>query len=316
MSPLVFGLITSVVFVGVLLTSSFIYWSIRTTKETRSRSLTRRLGGLAGGQEDGQLFQMTETDPLVDAFGFMGRYFDHLVRQAGSPFMPSTLALRILISATTGAVVLGTVFSIRAGILGLLFGLIPWLHIRSLAARRTVALSEQLPDALDLVGRSLQAGHGMPEAMRLCAEEMPLPLARELGRVYEQHNLGRDFRECMTEMANRNPHNFDLRIFVSAVLLQRETGGNLIEILDNISATVRARFVFEAKVRSLTAEARMSSTILGALPFVVSGAIAWLRPDYILLLFSDPLGRTMLLFCLLLFGAGVLLMRSLARVEA
>jgi tight adherence protein B len=193
---------------------------------------------------------------------------------------------------------------------------IPYLLIRAAARQRMVAISEQLPDALDLIGRSLQAGHGVADAFRLVSEEMPLPIARELGMVYEQHNLGRDFRECMVELAARNPHNFDLKIFVSSVLLQRETGGNLIEILDNIAATVRARFVFEAKVRGLTAEARMSSVILGALPFVVAGALAWLRPGYLTVLFEDDLGQRMILICGLLFIAGVMLMRSLARVEA
>jgi len=143
-----------------------------------------------------------------------------------------------------------------------------------------------------------------------------MPIARELGQVYEQHNLGRDFRECMTELAQRNPHNFDLKIFVSSLLLQRETGGNLIEILDNIAATIRARFVFKAKVKALTAEARMSALILGLLPFVVSGAIALLRPGYLGALIADPMGLNMLAICGMLYIAGAVMMRGLARVEA
>ena len=119
---------------------------------------------------------------------------------------------------------------------GTAFGAIPWLQTKR-RAKRNVQLSQQLPDALDLISRSLQAGHGIADAMRLVAEEMPMPVAREFGRVYEENNLGRDFRDCMTEMASRNPHNFDLRIIVSATLLQRETGGNLIEILHNIAKT-------------------------------------------------------------------------------
>ena len=152
--------------------------------------------------------------------------------------------------------------------------------------------------------------------MRLVAEEMPLPIAREFGRVYEENNLGRDFRESMTEMAMRNPHNFDLRIVVSATLLQRETGGNLIEIFTNIAATIRSRFIFKGKVRALTAEARMSAFILGALPFVVAGALMFLRPDYLTPLFTEALGRTMLMAAALMFCTGVVLMRSLAQVEA
>ena len=102
---------------------------------------------------------------------------------------------------------------------------------------------------------------------------------------------------------------------MSSTLLQRETGGNLIEILNTIAATIRARFIFKGKVRALTAEARTSAVILGALPFFVTGALLVLRPDYLTPLFTDSLGRSMLMVSALLFGSGILIMRSLAQVE-
>jgi tight adherence protein B len=277
--------------------------------------LAKRLGTLADPSATPDIFPSRPEAPLIDALGFVGRHFEDVVLSAGRPYPPSGLAIRIGLASVTGAVVLGSAFSFRAGILGLFIGVIPWIHMRRLATQRTLLLSEQLPDSLDLLGRSLQAGHGIADAMRLCAEEMPQPIAREFGQVYEQHNLGREFRECLVDLADRNPHNFDMRIFVSSVQLQRETGGNLVEILDNIASTIRARFIFKAKSRSLTAEVRMSEVILGTLPFVVSGAILWLRPDYLVPLVTDPMGRSMMLVCGILFGAGVLLMRSLAQVE-
>ena len=160
---------------------------------------------------------------------------------------------------------MGTVAGAKGALLGLLVGVIPWLLVKSAAEQRNILLSEQLPDALDLVSRSLQAGHGIADAMRLVAEEDANADREKFGRVYE-NNLGRDFRESMTELAKRNPQNFDLRIVVSATLLQRETGGNLVEIFTNIAATIRSRFIFKGKVRALTAGARMSAFILGALP--------------------------------------------------
>jgi len=315
-NPVVVGLVTAVTVVGVMLTGSFIYWSIRARRADRARSLAHRLGTLAKESEPGDIFQLREADPIADALGFVGRHLEQLVRQANAGYPVSGLALRIVLTSLGGALVLGTLAGTGGAILGLGSGVVPYMMVKAQARARMEAISEQLPDALDLISRSLQAGHGVADAFRLVAEEMPLPIARELGEVYEQHNLGRDFRECMTELAARNPHNFDLKIFVSAVLLQRETGGNLIEVLDNIAATVRARFVFQAKVKSLTAEARMSSIILGALPFVVGGAIAWLRPGYLDVLVVDPMGQRMLVVCGMLFLSGVLLMRSLARVEA
>ena len=316
MNPAVIGILITIVFVGVLLTGSFVYWTLATRREAQSRSMARRLGTIGDGSTQSDLFHTKQEDPIVDALGYVGRYLDDLARQSGGDTTASGVAIRIAVAAVAGGLGLGILVSFQAGMMGLLFGGLPWLHVKRKAEQRSVQLSQQLPDALDLIGRSLQAGHGIADAMRLVAEEMPLPVAREFGQVYEEHNLGRDFRDCMTEMAIRNPHNFDLRIVVSATLLQRETGGNLIEILNNIAHTIRGRFVFKGKVRALTAEVRTSAFILGALPFVVAGALMVLRPGYLVPLMTEPTGRTMLLLCGLLFGSGVFLMRGLSQVEA
>ena len=316
MNPAVIGILVTIVFIGVLLTGSFIYWTLATRKQARSRSMSRRLGTIGDASVQSDLFHVKKEDPIVDALGYVGRHLDDLARQSGGEKTASSLAAQILLVALAGGVTLGVLVSFQAGLMGLLFGCLPWLQTRRLAEQRTVQLSQQLPDALDLISRSLQAGHGIADAMRLVAEEMPLPVAREFGRVYEENNLGRDFRDCMTEMAARNPHNFDLRIIVSATLLQRETGGNLIEILTNIAQTIRGRFVFKGKVRALTAEVRTSAFILGSLPFVIAGGLTILRPGYLTPLMTEPTGRTMLLVVGMLFASGVLLMRGLSRVEA
>ena len=316
MNPAVVGILITVIFVGALLTGSFVYWTVASRREAKTRTMARRLGTLHDGEVGRDLFQTRQNDPIVEALGFVGRHLEDLAHQSGSKLSASGLANRVGLSALGGALVMGTLAGAKGATLGLMVGVIPWILVRSAAEQRNIQISEQLPDALDLVSRSLQAGHGIADAMRLVAEEMPLPIAREFGRVYEENNLGRDFRESMTEMAMRNPHNFDLRIVVSATLLQRETGGNLIEIFTNIAATIRSRFIFKGKVRALTAEARMSAFILGALPFVVAGALMFLRPDYLTPLFTEALGRTMLMAAALMFCAGVLLMRSLAQVEA
>jgi len=308
------GVITTVAGVGVMLTGSFLYWSMRARQHARSQDLSRRLGTSVEEKESEELFHSRSPDPVAKGLGFAGAHLEAVVQQAGAPYQVRGLAIKTGLAALVGVIVGAMLFGPLGAALGLGLGAVPYMRTRSLARARNIAVSEQLPNALDLIGRSLQAGHGLSDALRLVGEEMPMPIARELGQVYEQHNLGRDFRECMNELAARNPQNFDIKIFVSSVLLQRETGGNLIEILDNIAATVRARFVFKAKVRGLTAEARMSSVILGALPFVVAGGLAFLRPGYLSVLLEDNLGQQMLLICGLLFTSGVLLMRSMARV--
>ena len=122
-------------------------------------------------------------------------------------------------------------------------------------------------------------------------------------------------RDCLNDLCRRNPRNFDLRIFVSSVILQRETGGNLIEILSNISKTIRNRFVFQRKVKSLTAEARISAYILGGMPFVVALILMVIRPEYLSPLVEDPIGHNMLFFCIFSFSIGVLSMRHLSQIE-
>ena len=223
--------------------------------------------------------------------------------------------MRCAIAGLAGAVLFGILSRGPLAVFGLAFAIIPVILLNSKATERARNLSEQLPDALDLVARSLQAGHGLADAMKLCAEEMPSPVADEFGRVFEENSLGRDLRESFETLSLRNPRNFDLKLFVSSVLLQRDTGGNLIEILGNISKTIRDRFVFEAKVRALTAEARISAIILGSLPFAILGLITWMRPDYLMPLWNDPFGNKIVAGALLWFGVGILVMRNVSTVE-
>lgn len=296
------------VFVAVLLFGQFAYWSYQTRKESESQELSRRLGVVA----DRTLAPLLRL--RTDRKG-MGAYLDDMLRQAGSPYPLESLYNRMVFwgvaGALLGVIVLRNPFGLTLGIAGY----IPVLLVSSEAQRRARKLTEQLPEGLDLISRSLQAGHGISEAMRMVAEETPLPLAQELGRVYEEHNLGRDFRECLENLVRRNPGNFDLQIFVSSVLLQRDTGGNLVEILGNISSTIRSRFIFEGKVRALTSEARFTGWVLGGLPFFVILFLVFMAPAYLSPLFTDPLGIGMVVFAAFWFLIGVFIMREISKVD-
>jgi tight adherence protein B len=214
-----------------------------------------------------------------------------------------------------GAIVLGIITRGPMALLGAIFGVVPILMLNAKATERARSLSELLPDALDLIARSLQAGHGLADAMKLCSEEMPSPVSDEFGRVFEENSLGRDLRDSFETLTLRNPRNFDLKLFVSSVLLQRDTGGNLIEILGNISKTIRDCFVFHRKVKALTAESRLSALILGGLPFVVTFLIMMMRPEYLTPLVTDPIGHWMLGFCFVSFTSGILVMRRISQIE-
>lgn len=297
------------IFVSVLLFGQFIYWQLQTRREAESKELSRRLGTVADRTLTPLLrLQRTERE------GFAAR-MDDLLKQAGSPYTVETLYSRMLMFGL-GSLAIG--IAITRSPLGIVFAAaayIPVLLLSSAAETRSRKVTSQLPDGLDLLSRSLQAGHGISEAMRMVAEETELPLAQEFGRVYEENNLGRDFRECLENMTKRNPNNFDLQIFVSSVLLQRDTGGNLVEILQNISQTIRARFVFEGKLRALTSEARFTGYVLGGLPFFIVLVLVIMAPGYLKPLITDSLGHVFLIFAATLFLAGVFLMRELSKVE-
>ncbi|NOY25627.1 MAG: hypothetical protein GXP62_07115 [Oligoflexia bacterium] len=314
MNPLLQVLVASIVFVGAFVALSFIYWGVHAHKEEQSKELARRLGQLSGDPED-PLFRIQVKDELAVALGSIGKAMDQNIRQASVEFGVSGLLARMVAFSLLGLVVAGVIFQSLVAFTGLLLGIVPYMMLVKRAEARAAQISQQLPDALDLMARSLRAGHGLSDSMRMCAEEMPLPISIEFARVYEEHNLGQDLRDSLYNMTARNPRNFDMKIFVSATLLQRETGGNMIEILQNISKTIRDRFIFRAKVKALTAEARFSAYILGGLPFVVSAAIIALRPDYLDPLLDDSLGHIFLGLVAGLFLTGVVVMRKLSQVE-
>jgi tight adherence protein B len=296
---------------ALLLFAQFSYWTLQSRADQQQRELSRRLGTLVEKNAGPALLRAPSGR---EARGISARLEDR-IRQAGSPYTLNALYTRMAVAGLIGVLVLLVAFKSAIALAGLAFAYIPIVLLTGAAETRARRLTEQLPDGLDLLARSLQAGHGLSESLRGVAEEMPLPLSQEFGRVYEEHNLGRDLRECLQNLTRRNPGSFDLQIFVGSVLLQRDTGGNLVEILNSISATIRGRFMFQGKVAALTSEARFTAYILGGLPFFVIGAILWASPKYLRPLIEDPLGNLMLVGAMLSFSFGVFVMREISKVE-
>ncbi|MCB9777213.1 MAG: type II secretion system F family protein [Alphaproteobacteria bacterium] len=314
MNPLLTVLVVSIVFVGAFLALSFVYWGVQARKEEEARELSRRLGQMSGDPGD-SLFRTQVKDELAQALGSTGERMEILLQQAAVNYTVSGLLTRMALFGLLGLVIMFVLLRNAFGVIGIIVAFVPYIVLVSQANARASKISQQLPEALDLMARGLRAGHGLSDAFRMCAEEMPQPISVEFGRVYEEHNLGRDMREALVNLTRRNPANFDMRIFVSSVLLQRDTGGNMIEILQNISKTIRDRFVFQGKVKSMTAEARFSAYILGGLPFVVAGLIMVMRPEYLEPLVDDPIGNGMLIVAACLFSTGVFVMRKVSQVE-
>jgi tight adherence protein B len=180
--------------------------------------------------------------------------------------------------------------------------------------RRLAAFGRQMPEALELIGRALRAGHSLASGFKLVADEMPPPIATEFERCYEAQNLGIALEDAIDEMTNRVP-NLDLRFFATAVVLQRQTGGDLAEILDKIGYIVRERFKIFGQIQALTGEGRLSGVVLLGLPPVLFVTMWYLNPGYSMTLFTDPMGHQMLAGAIILQIIGALIIRKIVNIK-
>ncbi len=198
--------------------------------------------------------------------------------------------------------------------MGLMLAVLPlaWLLFRR--RRRYRQFAKQLPDALELVARALRAGHSLASGFSLVADEMPAPIGKEFQRVFEEQNLGVPLEDALDNLIERIP-NIDLRFFATAVILQRQTGGDLSEILDKIGYLVRERFKIWGQVQALTGEGRLSGIVLLALPPVLFIAVYRLNPEYMMPLFYDPMGRKMLAGAIVLQLLGALVIKKIVNIK-
>ncbi|CAG9165023.1 hypothetical protein LMG23992_00169 [Cupriavidus laharis] len=192
--------------------------------------------------------------------------------------------------------------------------ILPVLHVMRLRAKRVRQMEAQLPDAVDMIARALRAGHSFSGALGMVGQEMKAPIGPEFRTTFEEINYGVALDEAMTNLAIRVPVG-DLRYFVIAVLIQRESGGNLAEILDTIGNMVRERLKLFDKIRVLSAEGRMSAWVLGLLPFATAGVILMINPGFMKVLWEDPIGLKMVGGALVSMTFGVLWMRKIIRIR-
>ncbi|HXG12984.1 MAG TPA: type II secretion system F family protein [Gemmataceae bacterium] len=239
-----------------------------------------------------------------------------IFEQADCHIKPSTLfgiSLGLAVLGTTGSW-LARVPWFLMPLAGLVMFAIPWAWLLNKRRVRLKTFAAQLPDALELVARALRAGHSLAAGMHVVAEEMPSPIADEFGRVYDEQNLGISMEEAMENMCQRVP-NLDLRFFVTSVAIQRQTGGDLAEILDKIGYVIRERFRILGQVKALTAEGRLSGVVLIALPFVLFLAVLHIKPDYVAMLWTDPRGIKMSVFALIMQIVGALVIKKIVNIK-
>jgi tight adherence protein B len=230
-----------------------------------------------------------------------------------------TVSRLLMISAVLGVagVGFGAVLGIHTALLpvvALFLGALPLLWVLFRRRRRLKVFAAQLPDALEMLSRSLRAGQSLGFGFNMVAEEMSAPIGKEFGRVFEEQNLGVPLEETLQSLTNRVP-NLDLKFFTTALILQRQTGGDLAEILDKIGELIRDRFRIWGQVQALTGEGRLSGVVLLALPFVLFIAVYQLNPDYLMVLFTEPMGKKMLAAAIFMQVLGALVIRKIVSIK-
>ncbi|MET0648384.1 MAG: type II secretion system F family protein [Pyrinomonadaceae bacterium] len=191
---------------------------------------------------------------------------------------------------------------------------LPFVHIMFKRKRRLNAFLEHLPDALELISRALQAGHGFAEALHMVSTEMPEPISTEFRKTYEEQNLGLSLKLALENLSERVPL-LDLRFCITAIMIQRETGGNLAEILEKVSHTIRERFRILEDLNTLTTSSRMSAWILCGLPVFVALAVTIMNPEYMSVLWTDPRGHNLLYAAGVMQLMGMLIIRKILKIK-
>jgi len=240
------------------------------------------------------------------------RYLDQANIQRPVGVVLGITLLLTFLGAYLGRVVM--VSSLWAAVGAGLFGSLVPLYVRRRRRQRLEAYAAQLSDALDVLNRSLRAGQSFLQGVQTVAREMPEPAAPEFRLTFEALRLGRPLREALQAHAER-VENLDFNLFATALLIQREVGGNLTEILENSSLTIRERYKLLGQVRALTAQNRLASRVIGVLPFIVGGLVFFIHPALMSVLFKEPIGRTMVAGALMLLLLGFYLMKRITTIE-
>jgi tight adherence protein B len=199
-------------------------------------------------------------------------------------------------------------------IAGVVAAAVPFLHIMYKRKKRLNAFLEHLPDTLELMARALQAGHAFAESLHMVSTEMPEPIATEFRKTYEEQNLGLSLKLALENLSERVPL-LDLRFCITAIMIQRETGGNLAEILEKVSHTIRDRFRILEDLNTLTTSSRMSAWILCGLPVFVALAVSIMNPEYMSVLWTDPRGHKLLYAAGGMQLMGMLIVRKILKIK-
>jgi len=314
-------LFSGIVFAFVVIVVMVAYWALVLRREQkvlqrispkRERGGARQLDML----KPDEVMSSVETIDRILRSSPITRSVKNLLDQAGKP-----MSVSVFLLATACATLLVFMVAFRythflafgAG-MAVIGGALPLFYVRRRRKKRIEKFEEQFPEAIDLVARALRAGHGLATGLGMVADELKAPVGTEFRTLFDEQNFGLSLPEAMRNFARRVPV-LDARFFVTAVLTQRETGGNLAEVLDNLGAVIRERFKVRRQVRVLSAHGRITGWVLTGLPPALAVATLIVNPSHLGSLVNDPLGQKLIMAGVTLQVLGTLIIRKLVDVE-
>ncbi len=319
-----FPIFAVVAFVAVVMFAEALYLIWNTYKGPEAKKVEQRLRALSASADSTErtavlktrlLSEVPTIERLLLAFPRVHQ-IDRFILQSG---VDLTVGKLLSISLLVAICVYGGLFfttiaaQVRLGLaVAALF--LPWLFVQLKRSKRLNKMEQQLPETLDLIGRALRAGHALPSGLKMAGEELPEPLAAEFRITHDEINFGVSMQQALNNLGERVPLT-DMRYFVVAVLIQREAGGNLTEVLDNLSKLIRSRLRFHARVKVLTTEGRMSAWVLGLLPFGLAALLNFANPEFISVLWTDPAGIKVTNVVLTMMAVGGVWLYKLVKIR-
>jgi tight adherence protein B len=315
-------LVTFVLVLAIVL-GGYWFFVVR-LEESSERDLRRRLkvnkpkGSIVRDllRPDQRLSQVSVLDKVLKRISFVVAPINTQIQHAG---MNTTVGVIVLSSVLIGSVVTAALYFLTqlaaiALIVGAMASTAPFLVVRFKAARRQRQFEEQFPEALDLIGRALRAGHAFTTGLGMVADEIPDPVGGEFRLIHDRQNYGMPLAEALKDFGARVPL-LDARFFVTAVLTQRESGGNLAEVLDNLANLIRERFKVKRQVRTVSAHGRITGWVLSFLAPTLAAVLVLIAPAHMKLMIEDPLGVQMVIGAMVLQIIGVIAIRRIINIE-
>ncbi len=307
----------------LLLVASFQIWL--SYKGPLAQKIEKRLQALSAASDDSLqsqllrerlLSQVPKLERLLLSIPRVHR-LDGLILESGLNWTVSKLLLSSVVLGLLGLSVLGSWLSLSVPLAvaaGMGVGLLPCLYVSSRRQRRLARFEAQLPDALDMMARALRSGHSFPSSLQMVGQEMAHPVGAEFSMVHDEVNFGVAIEQALTNLTKRVPLT-DLRYFVVAVLIQRDSGGNLTEVLGNLSRLIRERLKLRNKVKVMSSDGRLSSWILILMPFALAALMNAFNPEFMAPLWTDPMGIVILQYLLTMMVIGMVVIQKIIRIR-